>query len=123
MLGKHSIAWFESAVGEKLMLTSDDLIDLKISDPNLSFNAGEIYKFSGHQLRRSFAYYLIGYELCAFPQLKQQFSHVSMAMTRHYAKNASKFQKIRKEEQNLAHALDDERINQKAQVYLKIYKN
>ena len=122
MLGKHSIAWFESAVGEKLMLTSDDLIDLKISDPNLSFNTGEIYKFSGHQLRRSFAYYLIGYELCAFPQLKQQFSHVSMAMTRHYAKNASKFLKIRKQKQNLAHAIDDERINQKAQVYLKIYK-
>ena len=94
-LGIHSQAWFENAMGEELALTNEDIIDLKTSDPNLSFEVGDDYEFSGHQLRRSFAYYLIGYELCNFPQLKQQFSHVSMAMTRHYAKNASKFQKIR----------------------------
>ena len=121
-LGKHMTNWFKGALGEKLALTKDDVIDLKVSDPNLSFNVGDDYEFSGHQLRRSFAYYLIGYELCAYPQLKQQFSHVSMAMTRHYAKNASKFQKIRKQKQNLAHAIDEERIDQKAQVYLNIYK-
>ncbi|CAK2490658.1 Phage integrase family protein [Vibrio crassostreae] len=121
-LGKHITDWFESTLGEKLALTNDDVIDLKVSDPNLSFNVGDDYEFSGHQLRRSFAYYLIGYELCAYPQLKQQFSHVSMAMTRHYAKNTSKFQKIRKQKQNLAHAIDEERIDQKAQVYLNIYK-
>lgn len=121
-LGKHLTAWFEGALGEKLALTDDDVIDLKVSDPNLSFNVGDDYDFTGHQLRRSFAYYLIGFELCAFPQLKQQFSHVSMAMTRHYAKNASKFQKIRKKKQNLLHAIDEERIDQKAQVYLNIYK-
>lgn len=121
-LSKHSTAWFESTLGEKLALTNDDVVNLKVSDPNLSFNVGDDYKFSGHQLRRSFAYYLIGFELCAFPQLKQQFSHVSMAMTRHYAKNASKFQKIRKQKQNLAHTIDEERIDQKAQVYLNIYK-
>lgn len=121
-LGKHIVDWFEGTLGEKLALTNDDVIDLKVSDPNLSFNVGDGYDFSGHQLRRSFAYYLIGFELCAFPQLKQQFSHVSMAMTRHYAKNASKFQKIRKQKQNLAHAIDEERIDQKAQVYLNIYK-
>jgi integrase len=121
-LFKHSTHWFKDAMGERLALTNDDLIDLKISDPRLSFNVGDNYRFSGHQLRRSFAYYLIGYELCAFPQLKQQFSHVSMAMTRHYAKNASKFQKIRKQKQNLAYVIDEERIVQKAQTYLNIYK-
>lgn len=121
-LGKHSTDWFESALDEKLALTNDDLIDLTISDPNLSFNVGDNYQFSGHQLRRSFAYYLIGYELCGFPQLKQQFSHVSMAMTRHYAKNATKFQKIRRQKQNLAYTIDEERIVQKAQTYLNIYK-
>ncbi|QFU23025.1 tyrosine-type recombinase/integrase [Shewanella eurypsychrophilus] len=121
-LGKHLTDWFEGALGENLALTNDDVIDLKVSDPNLSFNVGDDYNFSGHQLRRSFAYYLIGFELCAFPQLKQQFSHVSMAMTRHYAKNASKFQKIRKQKKSLAHAIDEERIDQKAQVYLNIYK-
>ncbi|MGR6837563.1 site-specific integrase [Aliivibrio wodanis] len=121
-LGKHSTAWFENTMIDMLALTNDDVIDLKLSDPNLSFNVGDDYKFSGHQLRRSFAYYLIGFELCAYPQLKQQFSHVSMAMTRHYAKNASKFQKIRKQKQNLLHAIDEERIDQKAQIYLNIYK-
>lgn len=119
---KHYQAWFEDAMGEELMLTNEDIVDLKISDPNLSFKVGDDYEFSGHQLRRSFAYYLIGFELCSFPQLKQQFSHVSMAMTRHYAKNASKFQKLRKKKQNLANAIDEERIDQKAKIYLRIYQ-
>lgn len=122
VLIRYSKYWFERSLGENLALTNDDVIDLKLSDPNLSYNVGDNYEFSGHQLRRSFAYYLIGYELCAFPQLKQQFSHVSMAMTRHYAKNASKFQKIRQKKENLAHAIDEERVVQKAQVYLNIYK-
>jgi integrase len=121
-LGKHIKSWFVNTLGNKLALTNDDVIDLKISNPNLSFNVGNDYKFRGHQLRRSFTYYLIGHELCAFPQLKQQFSHVSMAMTRYYAKNASNFQKIRKQKQNLAHAIDKEKVDQKAQVYLNIYK-
>lgn len=69
-LGVHSQAWFENAMGEELALTNEDIIDLKTSDPNLSFEVGDDYEFSGHQLRRSFAYYLIGYELCNFPQLK-----------------------------------------------------
>lgn len=122
MLGKQSIAWFKNKIGAKLALTNRDLIDLNISDPNLSFNLSENYKFSTHQLRRSFAYYLIGYELCSYPQLKQQFSHMSMAMTRHYATNASKFQKIRKQKENLAHAIDEERNNQQALIYLNIYQ-
>ncbi|CAK3796789.1 Site-specific integrase [Vibrio crassostreae] len=121
-LGKHMIAWFKGAQGKELALTNDDVLDLKVSDPNRSFNVGDDYEFTGHQLRRSFAYYLIGFELCSFPQLKQQFSHVSMAMTRHYAKNASKFQKIRKQKQNLAHTIDEERIDKQAQIYLNIYE-
>ncbi|CAH7165738.1 Site-specific integrase [Vibrio chagasii] len=121
-LGIYSTAWFKEALGEELALTSEDLIDLKVSDPNLSFELGSNYEFTPHQLRRSFAYYLIGYELCNFPQLKQQFSHVSMAMTRHYAKNASKFQKIRQKNKTLANEIDEERINQKARVYLSIHE-
>lgn len=121
-LGKHSKDWFEHAMGEELALTNEDIIDLKTSDPNLSFEVDDDYAFTGHQLRRSFAYYLIGYELCSFPQLKQQFSHVSMAMTRHYAKNASKFQKIRQKKNTLAHEIDEERIDQKARIYLNIYQ-
>ena len=118
----HYQDWFKDAMGEELALTNEDLIDLKVSDPNLSFELGRNYEFTPHQLRRSFAYYLIGYELCNYPQLKQQFSHVSIAMTRHYAKNASKFQKIRQKKKTLANEIDEERIDQKARVYLSIYE-
>ncbi|MEX3073744.1 site-specific integrase [Vibrio alginolyticus] len=121
-LGRHSKTWFENVMGEELTLTNEDIIDLKTSDPNLSFEVGNDYEFSAHQLRRSFAYYLIGYELCSFPQLKQQFSHVSMAMTRHYAKSASKLQKIRQTKKTLANEIDEERIVQKARIYLSIYQ-
>ncbi len=99
-------------MGEEIALTNEDLIDLKISDPNLSFEVGKNYEFALHQLRRSFAYYLIGFELCHFPQLKQQFSHVSMAMTRHYAKMPVSF-KNQTEEKTLANEIDNERIDQK----------
>ena len=121
-LGGYTQDWFKDAMGEELALTNKDIVDLKVSDPNLSFEVGKNYAFTGHQLRRSFAYYLIGYELCSFPQLKQQFSHVSMAMTRHYAKNASKFQKIRHKKKTLANEIDEERIDQKARIYLSIYQ-
>lgn len=121
-LNRHSQDWFNSVLDGELELTKEDIVDLKVSDPKQTFNLGEIYYFTGHQLRRTFAYYLIGYELLSFPQLKHQFSHVSLAMTRHYAKNASKFQKLRKHKQNLAHSVDEEKIRQKAQIYLKIYK-
>ncbi|ELA8193715.1 TPA: site-specific integrase [Vibrio alginolyticus] len=116
--------WFHSTLISELALTKEDIKDLKISTPDQSFELGEDYAFSCHQLRRSFAYYLVGYELLSFPQLKQQFSHVSLAMTRHYAKNASKFQKLRKKKgknQNLCSVIYDERVHQKAQVYLDIY--
>ncbi len=121
-LNRHSQSWFNDVLSEELNLTNEDIIDLKTSDPKQTFNLDERYYFTGHQLRRSFAYYLVGYELLSFPQLKQQFSHVSLAMTRHYAKNASKFQKFRKHKQNLANAYEEEKIRQKAEIYLKIYK-
>jgi integrase len=121
-LSKHYNKWFHKIMGEELKITNEDVIDLKVSDPTRTFTIGEKYEFSGHQLRRSFAYYLVGYELLSFTQLKQQFSHVSLAMTRHYAKNASKFQKLRKKNENLLYAIDEERIDQKSQIYLNIYK-
>jgi len=121
-LNIHSQCWFETASGADLALTKEDIRDLKVSDPSRTFNIGDNYEFTGHQLRRSFAYYLVGYELLSFPQLKQQFSHVSLAMTRHYAKNASKFQKIRKKNESLFYIIDEEKVDQKAKIYLNIYK-
>lgn len=123
-LTKQAKTWFHKTLASELVLTREDIRDLKVSNPEQSFELGEDYEFTCHQLRRSFAYYLIGYELLSFPQLKQQFSHVSLAMTRHYAKNASKFQKLRKKKgknKNLCTVIDDERIHQKAQIFLDIY--
>lgn len=116
--------WFNKTLALELSLTKEDIKDLQVSSPDNNFEVGEEYEFSCHQLRRSFAYYLIGYELLSFPQLKQQFSHISLAMTRHYAKNASKFQKLRKKkgkDKNLCSVIDDERVQQKARIYLDIY--
>lgn len=123
-ISRQAKKWFENTLISELTLTNQDIKDLKLSDPERSFEIGDDYKFTCHQLRRSFAYYLIGYELLSFPQLKQQFSHVSLAMTRHYANNASKFQKLRTQKgkmKNLCTEVDDERVRQKAQIYLNIY--
>lgn len=123
-VSRQAKKWFESTLTSELALTNEDIKDLKLSDPERNFEIGDDYEFTCHQLRRSFAYYLIGYELLSFPQLKQQFSHVSLAMTRHYANNASKFQKLRTQKgkkKNLCTEVDDERIYQKAQVFLNIF--
>ena len=95
---------------------------MHLSDPEREFEIGDSFTCTNHQLRRSFAYYLIGYELLSFPQLKQQFSHFSLAMTRDYSRNSEQFQKFRKSKQNLCRVIDDESTAQKAALYLSIYE-
>jgi hypothetical protein len=98
------------------ILTDKDISYLNASDPTqATFKTGDIFHFQNHQLRRSLAFYLIGYELCSFPALKQQLSHFSMAMTRWYARNASSLMKIYSEVQN-------ERISQHADIFVRIYQ-
>ena len=98
------------------ILTLDDMGYLQTSDPTqTSFKQGDKFHFTCHQLRRSLAYYLIGYELCSFPALKQQLSHLSMAMTRWYARNAFSFEKIYSE-------IQKERITQQAEIFARIYQ-
>ncbi|HHX8458575.1 TPA: integrase [Vibrio diabolicus] len=97
-----------------LFLTSDDLVYLNISDPAKELELGDKFPVTPHTLRRSLAYYLVGYELCSFPALKQQFSHLSISMTRWYARNSSNFPKIYKE-------VDKERVEQLAEIYVRIY--
>lgn len=96
-------------------LSYKDCEYLRVSDPTRNdFIIGERFNFTNHQLRRSFAYYLIGYELLSFPQLKQQLGHLSLEMTRWYAMNASSFQKIYRE-------VKAERNKQQADVLARIY--
>lgn len=118
------IRWFAKKFSTDLILNADDMKYLNISDPKQEkYKLGGTFHVTPHQLRRSFAYYLIGYELLSFPQLKQQFSHYSIAMTRYYAKNASKFQKWRKSNRKPVYdEVQDERVKQQAQIYLKIYQ-
>ncbi|EOG7736894.1 integrase [Vibrio cholerae] len=97
-------------------LTSEDMGYLQASDPTQkSFKQGDKFHFTPHQTRRSLAYYLIGYELCSFPALKQQLSHLSMAMTRWYARNAYSFEALHSE-------IQKERISQKAEIFARIYQ-
>ncbi|MEM5553094.1 hypothetical protein WNY63_20455 [Pseudoalteromonas neustonica] len=77
-----------------LTLNQQDIDCLYISEKTHNWEVDNLFSITSHMCRRSLAYYLIGYELCSFPALKQQFSHVSMAMTRWYARNASSFQKM-----------------------------
>ncbi|ELA7286604.1 integrase [Vibrio parahaemolyticus] len=97
-----------------LALTTDDIVYLNISDPSKELGQGDEFPVTPHTLRRSLAYYLVGYELCSFPALKQQFSHLSIAMTRWYARNSSHFPKIYEE-------VKKERIEQLADIYVRIY--
>jgi hypothetical protein len=98
-----------------LVLTQDDMKYLRISDPSQDkYTEGDEFVIHNHSLRRSLAYYLIGFELLSFPQLKQQFSHYSMAMTRWYAKNASSFKKMHDE-------IENERVIQQADVFARIF--
>lgn len=96
-------------------LTVDDVSFLQTSNPDQKHGVGANYKFTPHQTRRSFAFYMIGLELMAFPQLKKQLSHLSTAMTRHYANNATYWGKLRNE-------LDEERILQKSKLLSKVYE-
>ncbi len=99
-----------------LILTPEDMGYLQVSDPTqTAFMQGDKFCFTLHQTRRSLAYYLIGYELCSFSALKQQLSHLSMAMTRWYARNAYSFETLYSE-------IKRERITQKAEIYARIYK-
>lgn len=99
-----------------LKLNKEDFKHIGLSNPNQKkYNSvGDTFLFTPHQLRRSLAYYLIGYELLSFPQLKQQFSHYSMAMTRWYARNAHSFEKFYKE-------IENERTSQQSEVLSRIY--
>ena len=97
-------------------LSSADIGYLQTSDPKQTvFKQGDKFHFNCHQTRRSLAYYLIGYELCSFPALKQQLSHLSMAMTRWYARNAHSFEKLYSE-------IQKERIIQQAEIFARLYQ-
>ncbi len=81
---------------DTFVLNSHDLDALRASNPEHSRlpEVGDSFPYTNHQCRRSFAYYLIGLELMDFPQLKQQLGHISIAMTRWYARNAHSLKKI-----------------------------
>ena len=99
-----------------LKLTTEDMKYLNISDPGQSkFEQEGLFRITNHMFRRSLAYYLIGYELLSFPQLKDQLSHLSPAMTRWYANNASSFQKFYKE-------INRERTRQQSDILARIYQ-
>ena len=101
--------------GINFNLMSEDITYLNTSETNHTFKVRDEYTVTTHQARRSLAYYLIGYELCSFPALKQQLGHFSMAMTRWYARNASSYHGFWQEVEN-------ERVSQQASIYTRIFQ-
>jgi hypothetical protein len=106
--------WIELNVDNTLI--PDDVSFIRISNPsNSEVVLGGRYIFNPHQTRRTFAFYMIGLELMAFPHLKKQLSHLSFAMTRHYANNATYWGALRQE-------VNSERVLQKSSLLSKVYK-
>lgn len=114
-LGESLTRFIAKRIGVDMSLTQLDIDNLTISEGRQTYNAGEQCRITPHQTRRSIAYYLVGYELCSFPALKQQLGHFSMAMTRWYARNATKYPTFWKE-------VGDLRISEKADIYVRIFK-
>ncbi|EEZ40961.1 site-specific integrase [Photobacterium damselae] len=114
-LGRTLIRFIAKESGVDMSLTQVDIDNLSISEGKQTHNVDEQYKITPHQARRSLAYYLVGYELCSFPALKQQLGHFSMAMTRWYARNATKYPTFWKE-------VSDLRISEKADICVRIFK-
>lgn len=102
--------------GVDLTLTQEDMQYIQMSNPNQKkAKVTKLLILTNHMFRRSLAYYLIGYELLAFPMLKEQLSHVSSAMTRWYARNAASFQRFNAE-------IQKERIMQQSKILARIYQ-
>lgn len=97
-----------------LKLDKTDVEYLDKSEKKHQFKIKERFQITTHMCRRSLAYYLVGFELCSFPALKQQFSHVSLHMTRWYARNASSFLKFYSE-------IQDQRLQSKAKIFARIF--
>ena len=114
-LGRNLTSFIAKGSSVDMSLTQVDIDNLSISEGAQTHNAGEQYRITPHQARRSLAYYLVGYELCSFPALKQQLGHFSMAMTRWYARNAIKYPTFWKE-------VGDLRISEKADICVRIFK-
>jgi hypothetical protein len=99
----------------KSALTAEDVSFIRVTNPaNSGIEEGKPFKFNPHQTRRSFAFYIIGLELMAFPQLKQQLTHMSSAMSRHYANNATYWGTLRRE-------VDEQRVLQKSTLLARVY--
>lgn len=95
-LGKTIRETIKRVYKDTFILNSHDLDALRTSNPEHSSlpKVGDSFPYTSHQCRRSFSYYLIGLELMDFPQLKQQLGHISIAMSRWYARNAHSLKKI-----------------------------
>jgi hypothetical protein len=106
--------WLESSqIG---VLNAEDVSFLRLaSSSTLNKNEGEVFHFTPHQTRRTFAFYIVGLELMAFPQLKQQLSHLCSAMTRYYANNATYWGTLRLE-------VKSEELRQKSNLLASVYQ-
>ncbi len=71
-------------------ITQLDLEELACSDPKRDFHreaefaVGRVWPLTSHQFRRSLAYYASNSGFVGLPSIKQQFKHLTLAMSRYY---------------------------------------
>lgn len=79
-----NISYIPETMGE-----SYDLLNPRVNkriDPRVNREDGTVYwRFSTHSLRRSFAHFCVGHGVVSLGALKQQFKHITIAMTAIYA--------------------------------------
>lgn len=95
-----------SALGNKhkpiflanILIESGDLAELVESAQGQvnveSFSVGQVWKLTGHQFRRSLAFYGSSSGFISIPSLKRQFKHLTLAMARYYSNNFEKIKTI-----------------------------
>jgi len=105
-LSKSTSKYFDS---KELKVTEEDIRMLTISENgNIEYyTVGSQWESTGHQLRRSLTFYLVGMELASFIELKEQLGHISLAMTMYYGANATDFTEFYRE-------MENERLEQQA---------
>lgn len=88
---KTQLAGFSS-----MLITAEDLAELSLTDQSRDFwnepayQVGQPWPLTGHQYRRSLAFYGSSSGFVSLPTLRSQFKHLSLAMARYYANGFNK---------------------------------
>lgn len=88
---------FDKIADGRFIIAKHDLEELKLTDLDRDFdsedlfNIGEYWPVSGHQFRRSLAFYGRNSHFLSLPTITSQYKHTCRQMSQYYARNNSNF--------------------------------